>query len=432
MTPTFSGAAAQLPDKETPQQLRSGCLMVSTRVGLVAAAVVLVGGLATGSLALSMLGALGAGVYVLAWLWARISRWRVLLDQRLEPAHVFPGESVRWTVTVRNAKPLPVRLHVSSPLLALSDEPQHGLLTTTLLAPWARRQTTVTLTPQRRGLYRYDAATAWVADPWGLFRCPVSGRGRGALWVYPKRYPVRGLPERRVDSSDGRPANLGLWRNRLYLAGWREGQTGSLRDIDWRASARRLQIIVKQYQAGREARPALLLHLDPPATAAEEETTELAISLAASLLWQHLLAGERLSFYTNAALAEEAAIGQLEDVRGLSALHRLLELLAGLDARRVQDWSQRLSVMQLNPAVATPLLVSNGRVPAALHHLSAQRATLVLLPAEGADGRPAEDAPAVTPRNPWTYRLEDDVLVCEPLAVTPSSPLAAGGNGRDG
>lgn len=138
----------------------------------------------------------------------------------------------------------------------------------------------------QRGVLRASHLVVEAADPLGMVRDRGSLPDRELALVYPRFAPLGGPPrQRELEAAVAAPragAGTELFGTREYRAG------DSLRRIHWRLSARRGELVVREYEP--PGLRTLLLVLDPePGPAAD-----LVARLAASEAWDCLQAGGRV------------------------------------------------------------------------------------------------------------------------------------------
>jgi uncharacterized protein (DUF58 family) len=171
-----------------------------------------------------------------------------------------------------------------------------------------------TVVVPRRGVYRLDHVTLRTTFPYGLFVKERDVRLPSALIVWPRS-------DRKVRSP--RPGGDHVQRSGATVpmgAGSGRGEYRSLRpyvrgddprDVHWRSSARRGQLLVREYE--RDANTTLWLCLD--LRAPENEQAELVVEIAASLAARAAGGKERFALATNDdVVGPGTGAGQLEAV----------------------------------------------------------------------------------------------------------------------
>jgi uncharacterized protein (DUF58 family) len=202
------------------------------------------------------------------------------------------------------------------------------------LAPGAADHLRQELRPARRGRYACSPLRAWSRHPFGLVERAAELAPAEELLVLPRRGRLHGDRARlwldQETRSDGR--NRRLMRagpaHAADLAGLRPFRTGdSPRWIHWRTSARRNELIVREF-ADAQVRH-LLAVVDPSADPAAPRRLEAVVSLAATLCWEWCRQpGDRLDVVI--AGAEPARFARVTDRdRALPALAALAILVGG-------------------------------------------------------------------------------------------------------
>lgn len=370
---------------------------------LAVAALAAVGGLYADDAALAAFGLLPLTAAALAWAWAAGSAWRVRGEGELRPDGAFPGEPVTYRVRIRNAKPWPAFVQLEATFQGVepgpvraggnerhAGEPARGADEAAralpawgedrweqplVVPPWGTREWSVTVTPERRGVYRWRDVAVTGADPWGWYRVHRPLAGEGTLWVYPRLHPLGEGACFRRDGTDGTARMRGLWANRLYPAGVRDDGSGSARDIHWRATARWQRVQFKQYDGVWEQGVWVFLDVSRPGS---PELFETALSLAASLLWERLQDGEPVAFWTNAASAgmPRATVRTAADFRAL------LKGMAAYVPGKAGPWEAIIPHLGAAPPGVTPVVVAAGEPAEALLAYAQRRGAWLFVPTE--------------------------------------------------
>jgi uncharacterized protein (DUF58 family) len=276
---------AELDPTPPPVRLR---MPWSVRVWWVGSALVLagVGWFKTINLLLLLGYVLLALVGVNAWVAWRSARR--LTAARRPSAPVFPGEAVVISSEVANPS--------SRPVTALVSERSGWNRAAWFLAPLGARGSR-TLTARwkfpTRGRHRVEPLTADVSYPFGLVQAVRDLTGPGEVFVLPavgrvdlagfRRWLARGVSGESPSRRPSRRAAPGTGDVR-GLRPYRPGD--SPRDIHWRSSARRDQLLVREYDRGDPV--GLVIVIDPwvpdgPTTPETGRRLEWALSLATTL-----------------------------------------------------------------------------------------------------------------------------------------------------
>ena len=208
--------------------------------------------------------------------------------------------------------------------------------------PGERRVLTTSLTPTRRGDRRPDRVTVRSVGPLGL--AARQGRHEVAwrLRVQPPFTSRKHLPERlaKLRALDGlvaarvRGQGTEFDSLREYVPG------DDVRSIDWRATARRAEVVVRTWRPERDRQ--LLLVLDTGRTSAGRvaDTPRLDASLDAALLLAALAsrAGDRVDL-----LAFDREVrASVEGASRTDVLPRIVDVTAGLEPALVESDGRRL------------------------------------------------------------------------------------------
>lgn len=208
--------------------------------------------------------------------------------------------------------------------------------------PGERRVLTTTLTPVRRGDRRPDRVTIRSVGPLGL----AARQGRHDVpWrvrVQPPFTSRKHLPERlaRLRQLDGLVAARVRGQGTEFDS-LREYVDGDdVRSIDWRATARRSEVVVRTWRPERDRQ--LLLVLDTGRTSAGRvgDTPRLDASLDAALLLAALAsrAGDRVDLLA----VDREVRAAVEGVSRSEVLPRIVDVTAGLEPALVESDGRRI------------------------------------------------------------------------------------------
>lgn len=244
------------------------------------------------------------------WLWALVVTVLVLLDLVLAPSPSRLRLDRRPTGTVRLGRPTettlvatatgtrPMRLHVRDawqPTAGATGN-RHRLR----LRPGTRALLTSALLPVRRGDLRATQVTIRSFGPLGL-AARQSGRAvAGSVRSLPPFESRKHLPSRlaRLRELDGRAA-VRIRGQGTEFDSLREYVRGDdIRSIDWRASARTRNVVVRTWQPERDRRVVLVLDTSRTSAARVGDVPRLDSAMDAALLLAALAAraGDRVDF----------------------------------------------------------------------------------------------------------------------------------------
>lgn len=204
----------------------------------------------------------------------------------------------------------------------------------------------VTVTPLRRGLFRFDGLTLSRTDPFGLFRAFVRYRAPQTILILPKRYslPSIVLPgaTRFQQGGVALASNVGQSDEFVSLREYRRGDP--LRRIHWRSWARTGKPIVREFEDEFFSRYALVLDTfsDEPYSEPFEEAVSVASSFACAIRTQESLLD--LLFVGTQAYCFTSG-------RGLAHVDQMLEILASVRACADRPF-ETLETLALNHAEA--------------------------------------------------------------------------------
>lgn len=204
-------------------------------------------------------------------------------------------------ITLQNLRPWPVRLTIKdSPPLSFRAT---GKLQRLSLLPHSVKQVFYRITPYRRGRFEFGPLFLRLEGRWGLARRQVSLPLPRTVDVFPGHKNVD-LFQLALHTAN--PQNYGLKSLRTIgegteFRGLREYVTGDdYRCIDWKASARRARLIVREFQAERNQQVILLLDCGRLMSPKIDNLTKLDYAANAALLVSYaaLTRGDRVGLIT--------------------------------------------------------------------------------------------------------------------------------------
>jgi uncharacterized protein (DUF58 family) len=242
------------------------------------------------------------------------------------------------------------------------------------LAPGDQVLLRTSLTPTRRGDRRTDRVTVRCTGPLGLAARQRSVDVPGRVRVLPPFHSRKHLPSRlaRLRELDGRSA-VRVRGQGTEFDSLREYVLGDdVRSIDWRATARSRNVVVRTWQPERHRRVLLVLDTSRTSAGRVDDVPRLDWAMDAGLLLAALAsrAGDSVDFLAG---DRQVRARVRAGARG-DALPQVVEAMADLEPALVEaDWSR-----------LTSAVVSLGRQPALVVLLSALEPAAVehgLLPA---------------------------------------------------
>jgi len=291
----------------------------------------------TGSDSLFYLAYLLAGVWLLTFIWMRQALVGLHTERHFS-ARAFHGEQVTAELVVANRGRWPIlwlNLHESVPLaLHVPNFERHVVS----LAPGEQTTIRYPLSCQRRGYYRLGPLNLRTGDFFDLAREPDASCGASPFIVYPRIVPLQRLT-RSVPSQlpfGVLPSQQRIFKDPSRFFGVRDYQPGdSLRQINWKSSARAETLLVKRFQPAIALNTLVILNLntDEYALRSRLVSSELGIVIAASIA-AHLIEKRQpvgLTVLGLDSVTEQAGLQVIPPVRGREHLMRLLEVLARIE-----------------------------------------------------------------------------------------------------
>jgi len=275
--------------------------------------------------------------YVYNWRSVRISLARLELARRL-PRRIAAGDLLEVAIeaTSRHRWFGSWTVSVEDTIRREGDSSAAEPIRARLLIPRITRGQSVTMSYRgrllRRGRYHFGPLRYSTAFPFGLIRATVSDPRPSTLTVVPR---VGRLTRRwwKFQQTTQRAAQstraLGLVEGEFHgLRDWRAGDSRRL--IHWRTSARRGDLIVRQFAEQRNQDLTLVLELWRPASPSEAQlaAVEAAVSLAATIAAE--LCGRGGSYLQLACACEQSSM--VSRAASSALLDEIFETLALAEA----------------------------------------------------------------------------------------------------
>ena len=333
---------------------------------------------------------LSAALWLTCWAWSLYTARSLDCLIRLDRTTVRKDEHFTVRVRLDNEALLSIpwlEVDVQTSPLVRVDSPAQA----TSVPPAGSRMLNLQLTARRRGHYTVGPIRVSTGDPFGLYRLAREFKSNATVTVYPRVWHLTGLPIplnqpfgpariRQLAFEDpSNPAGI-----RPYVAG------DSPRHIHWRTTARKGDLMLKQYEL--QATTQLLIAMDLQAVVQrrdeENDTAETAIDIAASLANLGLERGFEVAVAGYGATRHAVALG-----RGQRTFQQIMETLTRVEAdgnvalHKALQWESAYLPPHAGVAVITPQL--DAALADVLLRLQGSHAvSLVLLKAEtfGSDG----------------------------------------------
>ncbi|GAA0999424.1 DUF58 domain-containing protein [Subtercola frigoramans] len=282
---------------------------------------------------------------------------RQLTAERLLPQRVRLGESVTGELYLTNTGRRMLRGTVRD-----AWQPSAGAATTrsALVIPRGeRRLVSIELRPFRRGERRVEFTSIRSFGPLGLWARQATLRVPGRIRVLPPFTSRKHLPSRlaRLRELDGR-TSLMIRGQGTEFDSLREYVRGDdVRSIDWRATARRDEVVVRTWRPERDRRVVIVIDTGRTSAARIDNEPRLDTAFESALLLAALAtrAGDRVDVLAY----DRRTRARVQGAVGPELLSRMVDALATVDPELLEmDWSA---------------------IPARVREITNQRALVVLL-----------------------------------------------------
>lgn len=324
--------------------------MKLTRAGFVlAAAVILLVAAARmfGLMELYILGAAAAVVLLLTVLYTSTMRLDVAVSRTATPARLRAGTTARIDLVLRN------RSRRKSPVMAVYDQLEDGRGASVSVAPLRPEEDArlaYRLPARSRGRLSVGPLDITLGDHLGLTTTTIRAARMTELIVHARLFSLAPLvavagSDPATDQQQMRSiANAGeeFFALRPYVIG------DELKRVNWKASARHDDLVVRQDERPRTGRVTILL--DVSADAYDDAGFERAVSAALSALYAGFHGGDTLRFATSASPA-------LTEIRTRSELEGVDEQLALIARSRDGSFVQRIEEVARSTRGGTLVLV---------------------------------------------------------------------------
>ena len=273
-----------------------------------------------------------AGAFVMNG-WLTFTFLKGVSVTRQLPARVMAGEPFSVEIALRNRKGwlsawlMTVKDHVSATQAELAPE-----VAFIRIAPGEQQRGHYQLVLTQRGVHQFGPVYVDTRFPLGLVERGLNLLVSDTLRVYPRLGRLASDWQRKLQSAmeqtTSQVAQSGIFEDEFHsLREYRAGD--DLRAVHWRTSARRNELMVRQYRDSRDRSLLVLLDSWMPAGSEEGELDdfELALSFAATVCVEATRNG-RESRTSLAVLGHEAAVWR--GGAGGQKIEELLDLLADL------------------------------------------------------------------------------------------------------
>ena len=235
------------------------------------------------------------------------------------------------------------------------------------VAPGASVEVETALTPVRRGDRHTDLVTVRTLGPLGIAGRQASVDVPGTVRVLPPFHSRRHLPSRlaRLRQIDGRSAVRVRGQGTEFdsLREYVEGD--DVRSIDWRASARRSELVVRTWRPERDRRITLVVDTSRLSAGRVDDTTRLDAAIEASLLLTALAA--HAGDHVDLVAGDRVVRAQLAGVARTDLLAAVSDALATVQPAIVEaDWQALASAVARQARRPSLLVLLTPLEPAAV------------------------------------------------------------------
>lgn len=261
----------------------------------------------------------------------------VVLSRKL-PARVRLGESVSSELFITNRGRRTIRALVRDGWQPSAGAPPERLALT--IPPGERRLATTVLTPFRRGERRTTQVTIRSRGPLGLLARQATLNSPGHIRVLPAFTSRKHLPSRIARLRELEGATSVMVRGQgTEFDSLREYVRGDdVRSIDWRATARRGDVMIRTWRPERDRRIVIVTDTGRTSAARISDEPRIDTAFESALLLSALAtrAGDRIDY-----LAYDRRVrARVQGATGAELLSRLVDAMSPVDPELIEtDWT---------------------------------------------------------------------------------------------
>jgi uncharacterized protein (DUF58 family) len=203
-----------------------------------------------------------------------------------------------------------------------------------------RRRLALQLTPYRRGERTTAHVTVRSTGPLGLWARQTTLNAPGRIRVLPPFHSRKHLPSRisRLKELDGRTSVLVRGQGTEFDSLREYVRGDDVRSIDWRATARRNDVVVRTWRPERDRRIVIVIDTGRTSAARVEDEPRLDTAFEAALLLAALAsrAGDRVDF-----LAWDRRVrARVQGASGADLMSRMVDGMALIEPELIEmDWT---------------------------------------------------------------------------------------------
>ena len=350
-----------------------------------ATVIVVLLGVATGEIIVSLVAATVLVAGWAAWTWTRYALIRLESDVAISQTHAFVGETLELTLTLENRKIVPLtalQVRINLPeILEPSNEPfsqlhesapQEGVVVRSTSMRWFERLIWNFQIPLiTRGHFQLARVDLKSGDLFGVYRRERTDAAEHTLWVYPEVIPLERLGLPRLRPQGDQRGGQRLFEDPTRLQTIRDYRPGDpLKRVDWKASARRQALQSRVYDPSSDLIAVVALNVSTLPHAWQGffgDIFERAVSVAASLAQDFAQDRVPVGLLANCTWPGHDTAIRVPPSRSPGQMTKILEALAMADVFTLVRIERMLSeerltygsTLALVTAVLTPALESS-------------------------------------------------------------------------
>lgn len=263
---------------------------------------------------------------------------RVLVPSRSIPARTRLGETVTSELYLANPGRRTLRGVVRD-----AWQPSAGPAVTRTrvrIPAGERRRIAVPLTPFRRGERRVELVTVRSFGPLRLWARQATLKSHGHIRVLPPFHARKHLPSRlaRLRELDGATSVMVRGQGTEFDSLREYVRGDDVRSIDWRATARRRDVVVRTWRPERDRRVVIVLDTGRTSAArvADEPRIDTAFESALLLAALATRAGDRVDLIAY----DRRVRGRVQGATGADLMSKLVDTMSTIDPELLEmDWA---------------------------------------------------------------------------------------------
>jgi uncharacterized protein (DUF58 family) len=262
---------------------------------------------------------------------------RVVIGRDL-PARVRLGDTVRAEVILTNSGTRVVRALVRDAWQPSAGAP--GTRSRVVIPAGQQRVVSTPLTPFRRGERQSAHVTIRSFGPFRLAARQATIIAPGAIRVLPPFNARKHLPSRlaRLRELDGRTSVMVRGQGTEFDSLREYVRGDDVRSIDWRATARRSDLVVRTWRPERDRRVVIVIDSGRTSAARIDREPRIDTAFESTLLLAALAnsAGDRV----DAVIFDRRIRGRVQGATGADLMSKLVDTMSPIDPELIEmDWS---------------------------------------------------------------------------------------------